>query len=258
MSADFSWNPIQKDWCLYRWWLVYRGNCTTGLFYWDPALPVVICGVWKLQEVKLLVAAVWLKQTKEGAGVKTVMMNEYGFGLMSVVKQWLLVRAIWLGQWLEPAELREAVSRRCFSESTPWLPLLAFCRGCSLGGYRRALLVAAAVGYQQMQDTHMSIATGWVLSKPLCLSCPSVSQELSFLFPWTALCRLWRESCSISRAGGRQSEAARVKCSICILLILTYWFQWDEVSVKEKWDCQADRSSGIRGRLALPDKSKIV
>lgn len=175
------------------------------------------------------------------------------------MKQWL-VKTIWLGQWLKSAELREAVSRLCFSESTSRLPLLllALCKACSLGGYCSALPVLEAVEYQQKEDTHACVATGWELSKPPCFSCLSVTPDLSFLFPWTALCRLWRESCSISRAGGRQSEAARVKCNVCILLILTYWFQWDEVSAKEKWDWQADRSSGIRGRLAPHDKSKII
>lgn len=99
------------------------------------------------------------------------------------------------------------------------------------------------------------LARSWASPR---FSCLLVTQGLFFLFPLTALCRLWRESCSMSRAGGRQSEEGRVKCSVCILLIRTYWFQWDEVSVKEKWDWQADRSWGIRGSLASADKSKII
>ena len=39
----------------------------------------MICGVWKLHKVKLLAAAVCQKETKEGAGVKNVVMTEYGF-----------------------------------------------------------------------------------------------------------------------------------------------------------------------------------
>lgn len=181
------------------------------------------------------------------------------FSLTAVVKRWL-GRTIWLGQWLKSAELREGVSRLCFSENTPRLPLLllAFCKSCSLGGYRSALPVPEAVEYQQKKIPVRLLPLAGSWASPPCSSCPSVTQDLSFLFPWTALRRLWRQSCSVSRAGGRQSEAGRVKCSVCILLILTYRFQWDEVSAKEKWDWQADRSSGIRGRPAPHDKSEII
>lgn len=45
-----------------------------GLYNQAPALPVPIFGVRKLQ--KLLVAAVSQKETKEGAGVKNVVVSK--------------------------------------------------------------------------------------------------------------------------------------------------------------------------------------
>ena len=178
---------------------------------------------------------------------------------MAVVKRWR-VKTVWLGQWLKSAELREAVSRCCFSESTPRLPLLSlvFCKPCSLGGYRSELPVPGAAE-SQPKKRYLCIHGRCLGAEQAPLfSCPSVTQALAFLFPLTALQRLWRESCSVSRAGGRHSEAARVMCSICILLMLIYWFQWDEAPAKEKRDWQADRSSGIRGRPAVHDKSEII
>lgn len=126
---------------------------------------------------------------------------------------------------------------------------------CSLGAHCCWFLKQWSSSTKKVYVCPLLLARSW--ASP-CFSCPSVTQNLFFLFPVTALRWLWRESCSISRAGGRQSGAGRVKCRVCILLILTYWFQWDEVSAKEKWDWQADRSWGLRGSLASADRSKIM
>lgn len=100
----------------------------------------MICGVWKLQKVKLSEAAACQKEAEEGAGVKDVVMDEYSFwphgsgetmtGLNHLA--WAVVEVCWAK--------RSSFQVLLFEEYTSALALADVCQSHSLGAYCSAQL----------------------------------------------------------------------------------------------------------------------